>query len=129
MYKLFRYRLLTAAEMLQNELSELKKTDKSDKFGSNQKRVEKSLNIGSRIADHDMQSRLKNISKWLHKQYEIRILIQGTSEHDLANCEKIYKSIEEFIKTPEAIGKIVQKRTKGNIVKFSILPLPPTSSQ
>lgn len=114
--------------MLQNELSEFKKSDKSDKSASNQKKTEKSLSIGSRIADHDLQSRLKNISKWLNKQHEVRILIQGTSEHDLVNCEKIFKNIEEFIKTPEVIGKIVQKRTKGNIVKFSILPLPPTSN-
>ncbi|XP_065367637.1 translation initiation factor IF-3 [Calliphora vicina] len=121
------YKLLTAAEMLQSELNDSKKSDKTNAAAdkSTTKKSEKSLNIGSRIADHDLSSRLKNISKWLTKQHEVRILIQGNSQQDMANCEKIYKTIEDVIKTPEVIGKIVQKRTKGNIVKFTILPVAP----
>lgn len=117
--------------MLQNELSDVKSTDKTnnnsastannDKLSS-QKKSEKSLNIGSRITEHDLSSRLKNISKWLAKRHEVRILIQGSSDHDLANCEKIYKTIEQSIKTPEDIGKVVQKRIKGSIIKFNIIP-------
>lgn len=114
--------------MLQHELADLKKSDKSSAAGDKSaaaagKKSEKSLNIGSRIAEHDLASRLKNISKWLNKQHEVRILIQGNSEHDMGNCEKIFKTIEEAIKTPQVIGKIVQKRTKGTIVKFNILPV------
>lgn len=124
-------RLLTNAEMLQHELSDMKKSDKTaagDKSASG-KKSEKSLNIGSRIAEHDLSSRLKNISKWLNKQHEVRILIQGNSEQDLGNCEKIFKTIEETIKTPQVIGKIVQKRTKGTIVKFNILPVSPAGNE
>ncbi|XP_023308346.2 translation initiation factor IF-3, mitochondrial isoform X2 [Lucilia cuprina] len=119
------YKLLTAAEMLQSELSD-KSSSAADKTAG--KKSEKSLNIGSRIAEHDLASRLKNISKWLNKQHEVRILIQGNSQQDMANCEKIFKTIEESIKTPQIIGKIVQKRTKGNIVKFNILPVAPDTN-
>ncbi|KAM7345255.1 mitochondrial translation initiation factor 3 [Cochliomyia hominivorax] len=128
------YKLLTSAEMLQNEMADLKKTDKSSTAGEKSsatggaKKSEKSLNIGARIAEHDLASRLKNISKWLNKQHEVRILIQANSEQELVNCEKILKTIEESIKTPQVIGKIVQKRTKGTIVKFSILPVAPAPS-
>lgn len=108
--------------MLQSELNDTKKSDKTSADKAT-KKSEKSLNIGSRIAEHDLSSRLKNISKWLTKQHEVRILIQGNSQQDMANCEKIFKTIEEIIKTPEVIGKIVQKRTKGTIVKFTILPV------
>ncbi|XP_061399987.1 translation initiation factor IF-3 [Musca vetustissima] len=114
------YKLVSSAERLQEELSDLKGQDKDEK--TPQKKSEKTLNIGSRISDHDLASRLKNISKWLAKSHEVRILIQG-NESELPNCEKIYKTIEESIKTPEVIGKIVQKRIKGSVIKFNILPI------
>uniref|UniRef100_T1PH09 Translation initiation factor IF-3 n=1 Tax=Musca domestica TaxID=7370 RepID=T1PH09_MUSDO len=121
------YKLVSSAERLQEELSDLKGgQDKDTSSGASdkasQKKSEKTLNIGSRISDHDLASRLKNISKWLSKHHEVRILIQG-NESDLSSCEKIYKSIEESIKTPEPIGKIVQKRAKGSVIKFNILPI------
>ncbi|XP_075165997.1 mitochondrial translation initiation factor 3 [Haematobia irritans] len=124
------YKLVSSAEHLQQELSELKGQDKdggaSDKAG--QKKSEKALNIGSRISEHDLSSRLKNISKWLEKRHEVRILIQGT-EGDMANSEKIFKTIEEFVKSPEIIGKIVQKRNKGSVIKFNILPVTKTNEK
>uniref|UniRef100_A0A1I8NA03 Translation initiation factor IF-3, mitochondrial n=1 Tax=Musca domestica TaxID=7370 RepID=A0A1I8NA03_MUSDO len=120
------YKLVSSAERLQEELSDLKGGQDKDTSGASekasQKKSEKTLNIGSRISDHDLASRLKNISKWLSKHHEVRILIQG-NESDLSSCEKIYKSIEESIKTPEPIGKIVQKRAKGSVIKFNILPI------
>ncbi|XP_073844816.1 mitochondrial translation initiation factor 3 [Musca autumnalis] len=121
------YKLVSSAERLQEELSDLKGQDKDSSSTSTsdkaaQKKSEKTLNIGSRISDHDLASRLKNISKWLAKNNEVRILIQG-NESDLTSCEKIYKTIEESIKTPQVIGKIVQKRSKGSVIKFNILPI------
>lgn len=126
---LFGFRLLTAAEMLEAELSETKK-EKSDKsLAAAAKKTEKSLSIGSRIAEHDLNSRLKNITKWLSKQHEVKILIQATSEQELSNAEKIFKSIEEAIKSPQVIGRIVQKRSKGNLIKFNVLPLTTTAGE
>ncbi|XP_059226607.1 translation initiation factor IF-3 [Stomoxys calcitrans] len=124
------YKLVSAAEHLQEELSDLKAHDKDGTSPDKpaQKKSEKTLNIGSRISEHDLASRLKNISKWLDKRHEVRILIQGT-EGDMAGCEKIYKAIEESIKTPETIGKIVQKRAKGSVIKFNILPVNNNASE
>lgn len=121
--------MLTSAERLQEELSDLK-THGKDGFVNDkavQKKSEKTLNIGSRISEHDLSSRLKNISKWLDKRHEVRILIQG-SDSDTASSEKIFKTIEESIKTPQIIWKVVQKRTKGAAIKFSILPIQPESN-
>ncbi|XP_037947334.1 translation initiation factor IF-3, mitochondrial-like [Teleopsis dalmanni] len=114
------YKLVTSAEMLKNEMSDLNahkiSTDKNLS-----KKSEKSLTIGSRISEHDLGSRLKNISKWLAKQHEVRVLIQGNANEN-QNSEKIFKSISESITNPDVIGKIVQKHTKGSVTKFSIIP-------
>lgn len=81
------------------------------------------------MTDHDLASRLKNIVKWLNKRHEVRILIQGSvGSSDDGNAERIVKSIEQTIKEPATIGKIIQKRQKGGHIKFSILPVATTES-
>uniref|UniRef100_A0A1A9WV25 Translation initiation factor 3 N-terminal domain-containing protein n=1 Tax=Glossina brevipalpis TaxID=37001 RepID=A0A1A9WV25_9MUSC len=127
------YKLLTNAEMLSEELSDLKSkvsntTPTTTIAKPTQKKADKSLSIGSRINEHDLNARLKNISKWLSKGHEVRILIQGMGG-DTTNCDKIFKTIENFVKTPENItlGKIVQKHSKGTVIKFNILPLATTT--
>lgn len=128
------FRLVTAAEMLADDQDD-KGTGKSASDKGN-KKTDKSLSIGARITDHDLASRLKNITKWLNKRHEVRILIQGNaSGADEGKAERIVKTIETTIKEPQIIGKIVQKRQKGAFIKFSILPVatttttPPTVNQ
>lgn len=114
-------RLVTSAEMLADDVP----TSKSSNEKS-QKKSEKSLTIGARITEHDLSSRLKNITKWLGKRHEVRILIQGTSSgSDDGSAERIVKAIEQTIKEPQIIGKIVQKRSKGSLIKFNIIPVTP----
>lgn len=108
------YKLLSQAELLKDDL----KTTKSQQA----KKSEKMLNVGSRIGDNDLNSRLKNIVKWLGKHHEVRVLIEGKT-NDMQSCEKIVEKIEQAIKEPELVGKIVQKRTKGSNYKFSIVPV------
>ncbi|XP_068145956.1 translation initiation factor IF-3, mitochondrial [Drosophila tropicalis] len=117
------FKLVTTAEML-NEEEGATQTPVNEK---NQKKSEKSLTIGARITDHDLSSRLKNIVKWLGKKHEVRILIQGAGGPTDAdgNAERLVKAIEQTIKEPHVIGKIVQKRSKGSMIKFSILPVSP----
>lgn len=91
-------------------------------FRSNAKKAEKSLTIGSRISEHDLMARAKNIRKWLDKGHEVRIVIQGGAD-DLAVYEEIYKTIEKSVNDPETAGKIVQKRVKNSIMRFSIMPV------
>jgi translation initiation factor IF-3 len=42
---------------------------------------EKLLTLSHRITAHDLSSRLKNVSKWLSKTYEVRVVINGDSEN------------------------------------------------
>jgi len=101
----------------------------SDK--AKEKKSEKSLTIGARITEHDLSSRLKNIVKWLAKRHEVRILIQGNSSgSDESSSERIVKAIEQTIKEPQLIGRIVQKRSKSSFIKFSIIPVaaPPVAA-
>jgi len=121
------YRLVTAAEMLSDDADQSKSS--SDK--AKEKKSEKSLTIGARITEHDLSSRLKNIVKWLAKRHEVRILIQGNSSgSDESSSERIVKAIEQTIKEPQLIGRIVQKRSKSSFIKFSIIPVaaPPVAA-
>ncbi|XP_050323753.1 uncharacterized protein LOC126755322 [Bactrocera neohumeralis] len=113
------YKLVTAAEMLSEDVDE----SAVDKKNSTEKKSEKSLTLGSRITEHDLASRLKHISKWLAKNHEVCVLIQGSPD-DIGKCERILKTIEQSVKEPENIGRIVQKRIKGSHIKFNILPVP-----
>ncbi|XP_017039223.1 translation initiation factor IF-3 [Drosophila ficusphila] len=116
------FKLVTSAEMLSDDSDQSKSSNEKGK----EKKSEKSLTIGARITEHDLSSRLKNISKWLAKRHEVRILIQGNaSGSDESSAERIVKAIELAIKEPQVIGRIVQKRSKGAFVKFSILPVTP----
>ncbi|XP_036334396.1 translation initiation factor IF-3 isoform X1 [Rhagoletis pomonella] len=113
------YKLVTATEMLSEDVDE----SAVDRMKSSEKKSEKSLTIGSRISDHDLESRLKHISKWLAKNHEVCILVQGSPE-EMAKCEQIFKTIEQSVKEPEVIGRVVQKRGKGSHIKFTIRPVP-----
>lgn len=112
------YKLLSQAELL------IKEDLKTQKSNQQAKKSEKMLTVGSRIGENDLNSRLKNIVKWLGKQHEIRVLIE-VNANDMQSCEKIVEKMGQVIKEPELLGKIVQKRTKGNNYKFSIVPVKP----
>ncbi|XP_011180090.1 uncharacterized protein LOC105210687 [Zeugodacus cucurbitae] len=118
------YKLVTAAEMLSEDVDE----SAVDKKHSAEKKSEKSLTLGSRITEHDLASRLKHISKWLAKNHEVCVLIQGSAD-EIGKCERILKTIEQSVKEPETIGRIVQKRIKGSHIKFNILPVPKPTSE
>lgn len=80
---------------------------------------DKMLSLNNKIAEHDLQSRLKHIQKWLAKKHKIIVVISG-SVSDLATSEKIFKQMEEV---SEGMGRIVQKRTKGSEIRFQIMPI------
>nr|XP_017002731.2 translation initiation factor IF-3 [Drosophila takahashii] len=114
------FKLVTAAEMLSDDADPSKSSSEKAK----EKKSEKSLTIGARITEHDLSSRLKNIVKWLAKRHEVRILIQGhASGSDESGSERIVKTIEQTIKEPQVIGRIVQKRSKSSFIKFTIIPV------
>ncbi|XP_039483903.1 translation initiation factor IF-3 [Drosophila santomea] len=116
------FKLVTAAEMLSDDAEQSRSASEKVR----EKKTEKSLTIGARITEHDLSSRLKNIVKWLAKRHEVRILIQGNaSGADESSAERIVKAIEQTIKEPQLIGKIVQRRSKSAFIKFTIIPVAP----
>ncbi|XP_033156046.1 translation initiation factor IF-3, mitochondrial [Drosophila mauritiana] len=116
------FKLVTAAEMLSDDAEQSRSASEKVK----DKKSEKSLTIGARITEHDLSSRLKNIVKWLGKRHEVRILIQGNaSGSDESSAERIVKAIEQTIKEPQLIGRIVQRHSKSAFIKFSIIPVAP----
>lgn len=79
------------------------------------------LSLNNKIAEHDLQSRLKHIEKWLTKAHKVVVVISGSTS-DLATSEKIVKQMEEVA---QGKGRIVQKRTKGSEIRFQIMPINP----
>jgi len=81
------------------------------------------LSLNARISDHDLSSRIKNTIKWLQKNYEVRVLISGSST-DANNNEIINKIINNIQSNTTNYGKISQKSNKGGNMKFKITPIP-----
>jgi hypothetical protein len=67
----------------------------------------------------DLRSKLAKCNKWIEKLHEIRVVISGDSS-DTEKTEKIFTTIETSVQT--VAGRILQKRNKDGVVKFSILP-------
>ncbi|XP_014288058.1 translation initiation factor IF-3, mitochondrial [Halyomorpha halys] len=107
------YKLLSGAEVLKDDL-EGRKNKKKSVTGF---KGEKILSIADNISLHDLESKCKNILKWLEKNYEVKITISGSTTK--TNGETIFKEIEQKIKEH---GRILQKRGSGNDIKFQIIP-------
>lgn len=80
------------------------------------------LSLNNKISEHDIQTRLKHIEKWLAKQHKVIVVISGTVS-DLATSERIFKQMEEVAQGSG--GRVVQKRSKGSEIRFQILPIAP----
>jgi translation initiation factor IF-3 len=72
------YQLMTGAQYY-TEDKKLRK-EKSTKKGSGFK-GDKLLTLSHRISPHDLSSKLKNVTKWLSKSYEVRVVINGDSDN------------------------------------------------
>lgn len=80
---------------------------------------EKLLTLTSKITEHDLGSKIAKCVKWIEKLHEIRVSISG-DDSEKQKTDKIIAAIEEGMKPVS--GRILQKRTKDGIIKFSILP-------
>ncbi|XP_067012245.2 translation initiation factor IF-3 [Anabrus simplex] len=110
------YKLMTGAQFFEEDLKERKL--KAEKRKTEIKR-EKLLTLSTKISEHDLQSRVKNMKKWLEKNCEAHIVItqDGSSEEA---AEDIYKVIQTGLKD---YGQVFQKQKKGNSLKFKVHPL------
>lgn len=68
------YKLMTGTEYHAEDLKqrEMRKEKKNEAI-----KGEKLLLINSKISEHDLESRMKNILKWINKKYEIRVVVSG----------------------------------------------------
>lgn len=80
---------------------------------------EKLLTLSNKITEHDLGSKIAKCVKWIEKNHEIRVSISG-DDSEKQKTEKIIAAIEEGMKPVN--GRMLQKRVKDGIVKFTIMP-------
>lgn len=67
-------------------------------------------------------SKAKLVSKWITKNYEVRVIISKDGG-DSTKMEQIFKEIEKA--APD--GRILQKRVNNSDIRFSVVPPKPTT--
>lgn len=99
---------------------ELKRREEKKEIKKEQHiKSEKLLTIASKIAEHDLHSKIAKCLKWIEKMHEIRVVISGDPD-DLQKTEKVFAAIEKEM--PSVGGRVLQKRVKDGVIKCSILP-------
>jgi translation initiation factor IF-3 len=99
------YQLMTGAQYY-TEDRKLRK-EKSAKKGSGFK-GDKLVTLSHRITPHDISSKLKNVTKWLSKTYEVRVVINGDNGNmncavsvqckvHLISCSLVWRELESFV--------------------------------
>lgn len=69
------YRLMTGTQLLAEERKS--RQDVTQKKSTGSLKGDKILSISSKIAEHDLSSKLKNVKKWLEKNYEVKVTVSG----------------------------------------------------
>ncbi|XP_023946971.1 translation initiation factor IF-3, mitochondrial [Bicyclus anynana] len=117
------YKLLTNAEYHEEEISRRK--EKQNARESNSIKGQKLMTLSSKIAEHDLLTSVKKMAKLVEKQYEVRVVISGNENEDM-KLDRIYSIIEKNLKSA---AQLVQKRNKGNNLRFQLLPLKDSTNQ
>lgn len=104
------YQLMTPNQFLKEDQ---KSHQKKDEKNHNQLKGEKTVLINCRIGQSDLESKVNNIRKWISKMYEVRVTITGDTANEVA---------DEVIKMTQECSRVVQRREKGDSVKFQLLP-------
>ncbi|CAH2092013.1 unnamed protein product [Euphydryas editha] len=117
------YKLMTNAQYHEEELARRK--EKQAASDNNTIKGQKLITLSSRIADHDVMTGVKKMGKLLEKQYEVKVVISG-DENEQTKMERIYTIIEKNLKSS---GRIVQKRIKGNNLRFQLVPMKDNNDQ
>ncbi|XP_055530880.1 translation initiation factor IF-3 [Wyeomyia smithii] len=115
------YKLMTSAEYLTEDLK--RREEKKRNREAAAIKGDKLLSISARISEHDLNSKIQHVIKWLKKSYEVRVVISPDGEK--SKQESIATRIEQSTKE---VGNVAQKRLKDNNVRFQILPASVTSS-
>lgn len=118
------YKLMTNSEYHAEELSKRKEKQMARQNASI--KGEKLLTLSSRIGEHDLMTGIKKMMKLVEKQYEVKVVIAGEDAEAAIKSEKIYQTIENQVRN---MSKIVQKRVKGNSLRFQLLPVRGSSTE
>lgn len=110
------FKLMTSAEYHQEELEQRKRRRESRQNAFI--KGEKLMNLSAKIAKNDLMTHVKKMCKLLEKRYEVRVVIYG--QDDSNKFETIASVIENNTKS---VGKLVQKRSKEQSLKFQLVPL------
>lgn len=82
------YKLMTGSQYLAEDLKQREKL-KEEKNTKSAIKGDKVLIISSNISEHDLTTQSNKILKWIAKQYEVRIVINGQA----ANMEKAVSKV------------------------------------
>jgi hypothetical protein len=108
---------MTGAEYHEEEIKrrEEKKAVRQEKHI----KPEKLLTLSTKISEHDLSSKIGKCLKWIEKLHEVRVVVSGDPS-DVQKTEKLVATIEAGVAPVN--GRILQKRMKEGVVKFSIMP-------
>jgi translation initiation factor IF-3 len=108
---------MTGAEYHEEEIKrrEEKKAARQEKHI----KPEKLLTLSNKISEHDLESKIAKCVKWIEKLHEVRVVITG-DHSELQKTEKILATIETSVGVVN--GRVLQKRIKDGVAKFSIMP-------
>ncbi|XP_028033258.1 uncharacterized protein LOC114245322 [Bombyx mandarina] len=112
------YKLMTNAEFHEEEL-ERRKEKKLARQNSSVK-GQKLMILSSKISEHDLMTSVRKMGKLVEKQYEVKVVLAGEGGQSSQVLENIYSVIE---KNTKSTARLLQKRNKGNSLKFQLLPL------
>jgi len=79
---------------------------------------EKTVLLKSTTNEHDVLTKVRQMTKWVEKNHPVRVLIGQPGE--TGSPENVYKIIENAVKDQPM--RIVQKVVKNGQVKFQVLP-------
>lgn len=115
------YKLMTSAEYLTEDLKRREEKKRTREEATI--KGDKLLSISARISEHDLNSKIQNVVKWLKKSYEVRVVISADGEK--SKQEGIAARIEQSTKE---VGNVSQKRVRDNNLRFQILPASAANS-
>ncbi|XP_013134739.1 PREDICTED: uncharacterized protein LOC106100433 [Papilio polytes] len=118
------YKLLTSAQYLEEEI--VKRKEKKISKENQLIKGQKLITLSNRIAENDLMTSVKKMIKLLDKQFEVKVVVTGSDSEAAESLDKICSVIE---KSTKSSGKVIQKRNKGNSLRFQLIPVRDKSSQ
>lgn len=104
------YQMMTPNQFLKEDHNS---NQSKDTKNVNKLKGEKTALINCRIGRSDLESKINNFRKWLSKMHEVRVTVTGDTANEIA---------DEIIRMTQECSRVVQRREKGDTVKFQLLP-------